>query len=224
MVALLLGVVLQSQDLDRFVLPRSKPMSCPPVVLDTSDIPELNSWGEKAKGLVEAWFPEITSLLATDSYRKPKQVKPVIKKTLNVPAYASGGTITLNGDWITKHPDDLGMVVHELTHVIQHYPDSDTTLGWLVEGIADYVRWWRYEPEYFAVKGRPKIDPAKNKYTDAYRTTAYWLAWVSKQYDQRLVFKLDQAMRRKEDPMTVFPSLTGKDAQTLWDEFVAQKP
>lgn len=199
-------------------------MACPPVELDASDVPELQAWGEKAKGLVEVWFPEITSLLATDTYRKPKQVKLVIKKTLNVPAYAAGGTITLNGDWITKHPDDLGMVVHELTHVIQHYPDSKTTLGWLVEGIADYVRWWRYEPEYFAIKGRPKIDPAKNKYTDAYRTTAYWLAWVAKKYDQRLVYKLDQAMRRKEDPLAVFPSLTGKDAQALWNEFLAQNP
>jgi hypothetical protein len=204
-------------DLDRHVYPLAKRIDTPLVVVDATDFPEGQAWGDAAKKLVEAWFPTVCALLATEDFKAPKEIKLVIKKEISAPAWASGGTITINGKWITDHPDDLGMVIHELTHVIQQYPRSEFKAGWLVEGIADYVRWWRYEPE--AV--RPKIDPEKSKYTDAYRTTAYFLAWVSRKYDMRLVPALDRALRKAEDPMPVFTKMTGKDAAALWTEFVA---
>ncbi len=219
-----LALVQQAPDLDKFVLPVSKPIACPPVSIDVTDLPDAMPWAEKAKTLVEEWFPQITALLDTKDYRVPSEIKLVVKKKINVPAYTSNATITINGEWITQHPDDLGMVVHELVHVVQHYPGGKTNVGWLVEGIADYIRWWRYEPEYFATHGRPKIDPAKSKYSDAYRTTAYWLAYVGKKYDSRLVFDLDSAMRHRQDPLGVFKNLTGKEPQELWDEFIEQKP
>lgn len=210
--------------LDRYVYPLAKAPATPPVTVDASDFPEGQAWGEAAKKLAEAWFPRICELLATEDFKPPAEIKLVIKKEINVPAYASGGTITINGKWITQHPDDLGMVVHELTHVIQQYPNSRTKPGWLVEGIADYIRWWRYEPEYHAVRGRPRIDPEKSKYTDSYRTTGYWLAWAGKKYNQGLVPALDRAQRKREDPMPVFEKLTGKDADALWKEFIEGKP
>lgn len=210
--------------LSKFVYPLSKAIACPSVSVDATDLPEQKAWGDTAKKLVEAWFPRITELLASEDYKAPAEVKLIIKKEINVPAYTSGGTITINGKWITDHPDDLGMVIHELVHVIQRYPGSRTTPGWLVEGIADYIRWWRYEPEYFATHGRPRIDPEKSKYTDAYRTSAYWLAWASKKYDMGLVPALDRALRKREDPMPLFGKLTGKDADELWKEFIAGKP
>lgn len=215
---------LSSNDLDRFVYPLSKALTTPPVRVDASDLPEQQAWGEKAKTLVEAWYPRITELLATEDYKAPSEIVLVIRKEISAPAYASGGTITINGKWITDHPDDLGMVVHELTHVVQAYPNSRTKPGWLVEGIADYIRWWRYEPEYFATHGRPRIDPEKSKYTDAYRTTGYWLAWASKKYNMGLVPALDRALRKREDPMPVFQKITGKDADALWKEFIEGKP
>lgn len=220
-------------DLARYVYPLAKAMECPPVVIDVTDSPASKAWAESAKGLVVEWYPKLTQLLATDgsdpltgapkgkAFTPPKEIKLTFKKTLNVPAYASGGEITINGDWIAKHPDDLGMVVHELTHVIQQYPGARTTPGWLVEGIADYIRWWRYEPELHAGPGRTKPNPDTAKYTDAYRTTAVWLAWASKKYDMRLVPALDKAMRDREDPMPLFEKVTGKNADDLWKEFVA---
>ncbi len=219
-----------ASDLSRFVYPLAPSRKCPPVEVDASDYPAGQAWGAAAQSLVRAWYPRICELLATDgrdpwtnakkgsAYRAPKVIRLVIKRDLNVPAYASDGTITINGKWITAHPDDLGMMVHELTHVVQSYPDTDA--GWLVEGIADYIRWWRYEPELHATQGRTKIDPEKSKYTDAYRITAVWLAWCTQKYDRRLVPALDSALRNHEDPMPVFQKVTGKDADALWREFV----
>lgn len=64
------------------------------------------------------------------------------------------------------------MLSHELCHVIQSYPNYKA--GWLVEGIADYVRFFQFEPE---TKIAPP-DPKKSKYTDSYRTTAAFLDYV----------------------------------------------
>lgn len=230
--ALLSTPAQEAPNLAKHVYPLSKPVACPEVVIDTTDFPEGEKWMQAAKGIVETWYSKVCELLATDGrdpltgetegkpLQHPKLIKLVVKKDLRAPAYASGGTITINGSWITKHRDDLGMVVHELTHVVQHYPDNEKDTGWLVEGIADYVRWWRYEPELHATKGRTKVDPAKAKYTDSYRTTAVWLAWCSRKYHMALVPCLDKALREGRDPMPVFSKLTGKSADELWGEFI----
>jgi hypothetical protein len=211
-----LSVAAGDVDLAKYVYPLRPGLPTPPVTIDVSDAPETKAWAEAAKAIVEQWYPRVTSLLATEDYRAPKEIRLIVKKEISAPAWASSGDITINGKWITEHPDDLGMVVHELTHVVQGY-SWDKTPGWLTEGIADYIRWWRYEPE----APRPRIDPAKSKYTDAYRTTAYFLAWTSKKYDMRLVPSLDLAIRKETDPMPEFKRLTGKTADELWTEFVA---
>ncbi|MCW5947105.1 MAG: DUF4157 domain-containing protein [Fimbriimonadales bacterium] len=207
-------------DLERHIYPLAKQLETPPVVLDVSEFPESKAWGEAAKALVERWFPIVTSMLATQDYRVPDQIRIRILPTANAPAFASGNTITINGKWITDRPDDLGMVIHELVHVVQQYPRNDKKPGWLVEGIADYIRWWRYEPE----APRPRIDYEKANFTDSYRTTAYFLAWVSRRYDMRLVPTLDLALRKAEDPMPIFRQLTEKNVEELWKEFIASRP
>ncbi len=228
-------LLTSNQDLTRHVYPMAKEIRCPKVVTDVTDFPDAKAWADQAKRIVEVWFPRVTELLATDGrdpitgqpngapYKAPKQVRLIFKKELNVPAYASGDTITINGAWITAHPDDLGMVVHELTHVIQQYPDSPNKPGWLVEGVADYIRWWRYEPELHAGAGRTKVNTEKANYTDSYRTTAMWLAWCSRKYDMRLVPALDKAMRDSDDPMPLFLKLCGKNPKDLWQEFLADQ-
>ena len=202
-------------DLSKHVYPLARAVPSPRIVVDASDFPQGKAWGEEAAKVVSAWYPYVISLLATDDYKTPKEIRIVVKKEISAPAWASGNEITVSGKWITEHPDDLGMIIHELVHVIQSYPENKSDTGWLVEGIADYIRWWRYEPE----APRPKIDPEKNKYTDAYRVTGAFLAWAGKKYDLRLVPALDRALRRAEDPLPVFVKITGKTAQELWDEF-----
>ncbi len=204
----------------RYFYPLSPEIRSPRIEVDASAMPEETAWVRAAGTLASEWFPEICKLLSTRGFKPPRVVRLVVKPNIGPPAYTAGNTITIKGTWIRDHPDDFGMVIHELTHVIQAYPDSDKTPGWLVEGIADYGRWWRYEPE----ARRPRIDPEKSKYTDAYRTTAYFLAWVSQRYDKRLVPMLDDEMRHARDPIPVFKQLTGKEPGDLWTEFVATKP
>lgn len=193
----------------------------PPVVtIDVSDAPETKAWAENAQKVVTQWFPLITPFLATQDWTPPKTLKLILKHENDAPAYTDSDGITISAQWITDHPDDFGMVIHELTHVVQSYPDKGDKPGWLVEGIADYIRFWRYEPDV----PRPRIDPAKAKYTDAYRTTAAFIAWAQGKYDRSLILRLDGALRTGTYHDSLFETITGKPVDTLWTEFLKTVP
>ena len=183
------------------------------VVVDTSEVPEVAEWGKKAKSLVETWHPKVSELLKSDGFTPPNEVKIVFKKDMKGVAYASGKTITISANWIKAHPDDLGMVVHEMTHVIQAYRRSGPS--WLVEGIADYVRFIHYEP-----KTRIRIDTKKASYRDSYRTSAKFLGWVEKTHDKDLVRKLNEALRKGKYKDELFETYTKQTLDQLWAAFL----
>ena len=84
-------------------------------------------------------------------------------------------------------------MVHELVHVVQQIHNRHSP-GWLIEGSADYIRWFQYEPE----SKRPRPDPRRAKLTDGYRTTAAFLNYLCGKYDKNIVTKLNAAMREGE--------------------------
>ncbi len=199
-----------------YLLSSSKFVAAPRVQVDSSAAPDLAEWGKSAAMLMEQWYPVVWSLLSTQGSKPAKTIKVTFQLQQNAPAYATGGGIFVSATWVRSHPDDFGMMIHEMTHLIQAYPDDNKTPGWLVEGIADYIRWWRYEPE----APRPKIT-AKNNYTDSYRVTAYFLAYLTHKYDHQLVQKLDKAMKEKRYDDKIFEEATGKPVKDLWAEFAA---
>jgi hypothetical protein len=186
------------------------------VTFDVSEAPDLMEWAEKAKTLCETWHPKIEELLRTKDFTPPSEVKLYFKKDMKGVAFASGNKITISASYVTKNPKDFGMVAHELTHVIQQYRGAPKNSGWLVEGIADYVRHYAYEPD---VKMRT-INVNKAKYTDAYQTAAQFLRWVEKTYDKEIVFKLHRALREREYQVAMFERATGKNVDELWEEFI----
>jgi hypothetical protein len=183
------------------------------VILETKEAEDLKSWGEKVQKLVEEWHPKISKLLASDGFKPPTEIKLVFKKDMKNPGATAGSTVFISTEWVTKHPEDVGMVIHELTHAIQAYPKYDH--GWLVEGIADYIRFFHFEPD--ARLG--PIDPARAKYKDGYRTTAAFLNHAQK-HNPELVLKLNAALRKNQYKEEMFEELTGKSADALWAEFV----
>lgn len=207
----------------RYPLSKSDGIRIPTFVLDLSEVPDNDSakaWAEEAKRLCEDWFPVICRFLATEKWIPPETVRLAVKRDLDAPGVTSGGTIQVSLKWITQHPDDFGMVIHELTHVIQNYPPDKSTPGWLVEGIADYIRYWKYEPEI----PRPRLDPKTAHYHQGYGTTGAFLAWLVKKYDRRIVLRLDAVLRVKAYHPKIFHDVTGKSLDDLWQEFVGDLP
>jgi hypothetical protein len=181
------------------------------VRLDVSEVPDLKPWGEKAQKLCVEWYPKIAARLECKD--RPRPVTIVLKKDKKGVAGTSNDRITISAEYVRKHPEDIGMVIHELTHVVQAYPHNDA--GWLVEGIADYIRYHHFEP-----KGRtPHVD-AKSSYKDGYGTAAAFLAWAERKYDKKLVIKLNTALHDGKYKQEIFREATGKELDELWKEYV----
>ena len=114
------------------------------VTLDTSAAPELAPWAERVKSLCKKNYPLIIEILGAPGFAPPRKVTIVLKDMKGV-AYTSGGTITCAVAYFKAHPNDYGEAIHELCHVVQAY-GSKKVAGWVTEGIADYVRWFHFEP------------------------------------------------------------------------------
>jgi Peptidase of plants and bacteria len=190
------------------------------VVVDTSEAPEVASWAEAAKKLVIEWHPIIADMLQTEGFVPAKEVKLVFQKNRKSPAATGGSTIYISANHVKQHPDDYGMVVHELVHVLQRYPKFNKENWWLVEGIADYVRFYRYEPN----TRLPPISSAKASYRDGYKTSARFLAWIEKRHDKDIITQLNLALRKGEYRPELFQEWTGKGVDELWVDFRRSSP
>jgi hypothetical protein len=188
------------------------------VTVDTTEVPDLAPWADRAKRLCEQWYPKIAALLASDGYTPPERVRLVFKKDMKGVAGTAGTTILIASSWVERHPEDLGMVIHELTHVVQSYPSYRA--GWLVEGIADHVRFITYEPDH----SQPPIDPEKASYREGYRTTFRFLDWIVRTHDKHLIAQLNTALRQGHYKDDLFKDRTGKTLDELWKEFLATLP
>jgi hypothetical protein len=189
------------------------------IVADTSAAPELDAWGRHAKALCDQWYFRIVDLLPSESFEPTLATRLLFIKDMSGVANTSRETdIRISADFVKRHTNDWGMVIHELAHVVQRYPGAKpgfTKPGWLVEGIADYIRLVHFEPQ----ARRPRINPDKAKYTDAYKTTAGFLEWVEKQYDKALVKKFGAALRQGEFEDGLWKKHTGRTVDELWKEF-----
>lgn len=183
-------------------------------LVDANDAPDLKDWGNKAGTLCVEWFPKISALLPSDGFTAPKKVTLYFDPKMKGAAHALGGKITISAVFVRGHPDDWGMVVHELTHVVQSYPNGGP--GWLVEGIADYIRIVHFEPQ----APRPKLDPAKASYKDAYKTTAMFLDWIEQHHAAGVVVKLNAALRAGAYKDELWTQFTGKSVDELWTLFI----
>jgi hypothetical protein len=209
-------------DIERLRRPLSPlgELKFPKFEVDVSEVPDdafAAEWVEQARTLCDDWCPVMCRFLAVESWKPPEKIRLIVKKDMRAPALRTGSQIHISYRWIQQHPDDLGMVIHELTHAIQDYPPNQP--GWLVEGIADYIRYWRYEPEL----RRPRIDPLKANYREGYGTTAAFLAWIVSKHDRRLILRLDAALRTNRYDPSLFKEATGKELDALWEEFLASQ-
>lgn len=184
---------------------------------DISQAPDLAVWAAKAETQMEEFWPDTEAMLYSYRFIPPNMVNVVYKTGPNVTGVAAtgGGVMTVNSKWCRAHPDDTGLTVHETSHVIQAYSAYNPV--WLVEGIADYIRWVKFEPEHYKVQ----INPDKATYHDSYRTTAAFLGWCELHYDSGLVTKLSEAVRFGRYNNDLFKTYCGKDVDTLWAEFIA---
>jgi hypothetical protein len=182
-------------------------------VVDVSDAPEMQEWANTVAHICEEEYPLLCEDLKSDGWAPRRVVTMTLKRGYRGVAATSGGSITGSVKYFKAHPDDFGAMVHETVHTIQELGGRRNP-GWLVEGIADYERFFKYEPG----KAGP-VNPERDHYDGSYRVTATFLNYVAVKYDKELVRKLNAHMRAGDYSDDLFKKITGKTVQELDDEW-----
>ena len=186
------------------------------ITFDVTKAPDMADVAARAKPVAEDWYPKIAALLPGDGYAPPTHVTVTFDPAYKGVAACSGDKIVCNPEFYRKHPGDVGSIVHELVHVVQGYGYGDRPT-WLVEGIADQIRWFVYEP----AEKRSKLDPDKARYDASYQTSGAFLDWAQRTYDPALVADLNAACRAGKYDRALWKTLTGKSLQDLGAEWKA---
>ncbi len=193
------------------------------VHLDVSDVngsPSLVEWGNQAKLLIGQWHQRIANTIPTKGFDVPDEVRLRIRRSDRGIAGTGGGQITVSSGWIEEHPEDIGLVHHELVHVIQGYR-SRRVPGWVTEGIADYLRWALYEgkpQDWFPFADKPQ------GYRDSYRVTGGFFLWLEADKAPGIVNKLNTAARKDAyDDESWFERETGHKLDDLWADYVKDR-
>jgi hypothetical protein len=187
-------------------------------VTDTSRAPELKTWAANAAQRWQAAYPLICAELASPGYEPPRVIKVTVENYDGI-AETSVFGIRISSKFIREHPEDVdGAMVHEIAHVVQGY-GLDRAPGWLTEGIADYVRFFRWSTGELG-----HIHPDRSHYNGSYRITASFLNFLVTRYDPETVRKLNRALREGLYRERLFQTITGKTARVLGEEWRATLP
>jgi len=184
-------------------------------VLDCTGAPDLKDWLTRAAEICDRSYTMINEELASEGFRPARVIRMAIRSNYRGVAATSGDRIVGSAAFFKRHPDDFGAMVHETIHVVQHYTHGDRP-GWLVEGIADYVRFFKYEPGKLG-----RINPERAQYDHAYRESAAFLAYLVEHYDPLIVKKLNTALRTGTYKDELFETWTKKPLKQLGDEWKA---
>jgi len=203
------------------------------ITIDTSAAPQLSDWADhKLAPVLAAWYPKIVALLASPGFAAPTHYTVTVKSMGGV-AYTTDTHIFVSKNWIQDQMNGqaIGSLVHETVHVVQQYgwgrrnnPDAAPSPGWLVEGMADYVRWFLYEPQSHGadivwMRKSPDVIP---RYDAGYRVTANFLNWVMGHYDRHIVTQLNAAMREGKYHDALWKQYTGRTVEELGREWEDQ--
>jgi hypothetical protein len=178
------------------------------VKVDTTKVLDIGAWAQKAKKLTEDWFPKIQKILGATN--KDPKVTLAFERYDGI-AGTAGDHIAFNVGWIEKHPDDFGMVIHELTHVVEAYPKYDPS--WLIEGFADYIRYFIYEPEKKVIK----INPARANYKNGYGDAAALVEYVERKHPG-FIKQAHNVLRAGTYKDSDWITWTGKSLEENWAE------
>ncbi len=205
------------------------------ITIDTAGAPELKDWAEqKLAPVLAEWYPKIVAMLPSKDWVAPKQFSVNIRPGNGVAA-TSGTRITANSAWLSNelNREAIGALVHEVVHVVQQYgrarrdnPEARRAPGWLVEGIPDYIRFFKFEPQSHGadriwLQGHPN---QKLNYDGMYRISANFLDYVVEHHDPHttLIAKVNAACREGKYTDALWQELTGKPLAVLNDEWQAR--
>jgi hypothetical protein len=169
---------------------------------------------------------EHSRIICNILYRKPEEVRNVTRQGLTIDtdsgvAFTAGGNITFSSDYIAGFSNGKssaaidfelnGVLVHEGTHIWQYANGG----GWLVEAMADYVR---FKAGFDKLSRR---HPGGN-WNQPYTVGGFFIAWIEEKYDPDFGYKVNMGMKNQGFDYAAFvQQITGKPVDMVWADYQA---
>lgn len=179
--------------------------------------------------LTAVYVPRIVEALGADYFdvRGPitfaQEDEPIAAAALTLDRH-----ITYNNPYVDKNSEDApGLIIHELTHVVQQYGSNPVPV-WLTEGITDYLRYYVLLPD-----PARRADPLKADYRKGYQHAALLLDYLIRTRHggdyKALIHPLNAACRSGSDPLVWLEQTYGMTPDAIQDAVraeasAAQKP
>ena len=202
--------------------------AAPEIKIDASNAPELAEWARTAVK------PELEKFAAVIEKRFPARMPdandgPITFRFDNIaptPAYCRSilREITMDIEFAKneKEGEAVGAAIHELVHV---YQAGQNAPGWFIEGMADYLRWFVYEPEKNGAPFPASAARRAPKLGEHPRIAANFLNWFSLEYGEKSLLDVHEYYfgTGKGRTETIWKSLTGKTLNALQADWIAAK-
>jgi len=182
------------------------------VFINHSGKPDL----EYQERLMNTYFTVYPKLVADFNPNAKKRIYFIIDPTYDGVAYAFGDVVVFAFNYMEGNPKDGDVVVHETMHHIQQDYKGDVP-GWLVEGIADNVR-YHYgidDPDPWTLQD---YKPEHN-YDDGYGITGRFLLWIETHKNKDFVKALNKALIDGINYKDFFIQSLGKSIDDVWTEY-----
>jgi hypothetical protein len=168
--------------------------------------------------LISTFFEVYPKLAKAYNSKTLKKVSFLVDTAYDGVAATSNGKVVYSSMWMDKHPEDIDVVTHEVMHIVQDYGNS-VGPGWLTEGIADYARFKFGVDNAGAKWALPELKP-EHHYQNSYRITARFFNWIETKVKAGTVTAVDASLRDHSYTPAIWTTLTGKDLDTLWADYV----
>jgi hypothetical protein len=227
-----------------FLASTSRGADSPKVSVVYSDA-DLAAYATDTRDVCKEWYPKIDEILFGAGHPLPySEVRVIFEISPQYDGWTVENTIHISSDWLKKKPHHLdyrAVIIHELTHVDQHYKDGAVT--WLTEGIADYVTYTYFtkdnEPRlhldqdgylygytdsipYLFGMQQGKTKPGPEGYKNGYTVTSAFLLWLEVRKDKDIVHRLNAALRDGTYKNELFKQYCGAPLEALWLEFLTE--
>lgn len=181
-----------------------------------SEDPNLNPTTKQR--MIDAFFTVYPKEAKRFNPNTLKKVTFFVDPSYKGVAATANGIVHYSPTWLREHPEDIDVVTHEVMHIVQAYPGG--SLGWLTEGIADYTR---YAMGINNQQGKWALPDYKagQSYTNSYRITARFLAWLEQNGYPKIVNEMDAALRAHAYTPELWKQKTGKTLDELWAAYTA---
>lgn len=171
------------------------------------------------ESLVKTFFTVYPEIALAYNPGITNKVTFIIDPTYDGVAATTNAVVTFSSKYMTQNPNDIDVVTHEVTHIVQDYGNS-TYPGWLTEGIADFSR-NKFGVNNAAVNWSLTTYQSGKNYDTGYQVTARFLLWIENKVKTDFVKLADQQLRLHTFTDDSWKQLTGKTLAELWTAYTS---